>query len=257
MMLRLLCATFVSAALATGCPATSPHPAPAAVEPAAPPAPGDAGRRKTPPAPGQVAPTTVDGKTVERFVATVEIDRVPGGKRFQGTWLIRDDGRIHVVSYRPKPEWFGFVGKRVMVAAVDNNPPAHAQQIGADHVAVIDIKLVDNVPAPSPALSTLPAAPWVATADALAKLEHRWVSVAVLAPPQPTACDGWCDVALTLDGGGGIVTTRESASTWERSFKGHVGELVTVVGRVSLEAGKPFIGTAAVCPGRVETCGAR
>jgi hypothetical protein len=33
-----------------------------------------------------------------------EVDPIPGGKRFQGSWLILDDGTRYVLSYRPHPD---------------------------------------------------------------------------------------------------------------------------------------------------------
>ncbi|MGB1014613.1 MAG: hypothetical protein ACPG4T_10805 [Nannocystaceae bacterium] len=69
-----------------------------------------------------------------RFSAEVEIDDKPGGKRFQGVWLVREDGQRWVTAYRALGFWKVFEGTTVNVVGSKYRP--RGQAIGATHFQV-------------------------------------------------------------------------------------------------------------------------
>jgi hypothetical protein len=84
-----------------------------------------------------VAPTPPVARrtdTDEEMLATLRIDEKPGGKKFQGVWLERDDGEKWVIAYRPEGVWRPFEGKRVRVRGETYVP--RGQAINATHFRV-------------------------------------------------------------------------------------------------------------------------
>ncbi len=71
---------------------------------------------------------------IQVFEARVEIDPTPGGKKFQGVWLVRADGARWVIAYRPLEIWRPFEGKQVKVEGALYEP--FGQSIGAPHFRV-------------------------------------------------------------------------------------------------------------------------
>lgn len=77
--------------------------------------------------------------------AKVEIDDEPGGKRFQGVWLVPEDGSERmVIAYRPDPWWQTVDGRTVDVDGETYQP--EGQAIGAIHFRVRELRVVDPTP---------------------------------------------------------------------------------------------------------------
>lgn len=75
----------------------------------------------------------------EQFNAVVRIDAQPGGKKFQGVWLERDDGERWVAAYRPEPWLKEFEGRRVRVTGWVYQP--QGQAISATHFRIETLRL--------------------------------------------------------------------------------------------------------------------
>lgn len=73
--------------------------------------------------------------------AKVDIDDKPGGKKFQGVWLVTEDGNRHVISYRADPWWLGFEGRTVDATGKPYTP--RGQAIMADHFRVEQMIVVE------------------------------------------------------------------------------------------------------------------
>ena len=84
------------------------------------------------------APPAADGA----FVATVRIDAQPGGKRFQGVWLVHG-GAEWVVDYRARELWQPFDGLEVRVTGETWTPDPRAQAIQAQHFKVARLEVAD------------------------------------------------------------------------------------------------------------------
>jgi hypothetical protein len=77
----------------------------------------------------------------EPFNAVVNIDAEPAGKRFQGVWLVRDDGEKWLIDYRARPHWKPFEGVAVQVSGERYHPDG--QSIGAVHFRVHTMAVVE------------------------------------------------------------------------------------------------------------------
>jgi len=188
-----------------------------------------------------------------------EVDALPGGKRFQGTWLVLEDGRRFVLSYRPDPKRFGFIHKRVRVRGRPYQPGVDTQHISADHFQVMTMDLAPGeTPWPEPPL-TIPAPPLVQRGDQLAAAP-RWVSVAGRLVSVEKVPDEYFGRAMVrLDDDTAVIVEPVTLSEWDI----HIGQVVTVTGPLRrrgedeeprgypYELGRPH----AVCPGIRPGCG--
>ena len=80
----------------------------------------------------------------QEFTATVRIDAEPGGKKFQGVWLERDDGEQWVIDYRPRDCWRPLEG--LQVHAIGSTYMPHGQAISATHFEVSMLQVIDPAP---------------------------------------------------------------------------------------------------------------
>jgi hypothetical protein len=88
-----------------------------------------------PPAPALAEPA------LEEIDAVVEIDAEPGGKRFQGVWLVQGADTRWVISYRAEPWLRGFEGQRVHARGRRYTP--EGQAIDATHFRLEDMRVID------------------------------------------------------------------------------------------------------------------
>jgi len=176
---------------------------------------------------------------------TLEIDRVAGGKRFQGTWLLRDDGGDYVLSYRPDPELFRFVGKRVFAIGQPYRPGPEEQHVEAQHFKLITMVLAPGETPWEPAPTELPPPPRVGTAAGLAAMARRWVVAEGTLTDEwtPDEVGGSGTARLRLDNGEVSVTVTETA--WRDVWAPLIGKEVDVTARVHLtDADKLALGSA-------------
>jgi len=71
----------------------------------------------------------------------VAIDAEPSGKKFQGVWLVRDDGERWLVAYRPLPLWKIYEGVAVNITGAVYQPDG--QSISATHFRVDTLSIRD------------------------------------------------------------------------------------------------------------------
>lgn len=79
----------------------------------------------------------------DSFVATLEIDAEPSGKRFQGVWLVHG-GERWVVDYRARELWAPFEGLEVRVTGETWTPDPRAQAIDKQHFKVARLEVADR-----------------------------------------------------------------------------------------------------------------
>jgi hypothetical protein len=78
---------------------------------------------------------------VKSLEAVVEIDPSSSAKRFQGVWLVPDQGPRLLIAYRKDPLWADFAGKRVEVEIERYTPPPEQQAIEAPHARVLKLSV--------------------------------------------------------------------------------------------------------------------
>lgn len=215
----------------------------------------------TEPGKAQARPGPKEKPKIVSYSARFDIDRLPGGKMFQGSILYLGDGSTLVASYRPMKQYFHLVDQRVAVKGFHWSPPAHAQQIMASHFTITEMSLD---PKASPFYATkpiqLPAPPAVRTGKELAARDGRWVRViGTLRGGSKPKNEAWGTAELTL-ADGALAYASVYWSTYELEWKPLVGQDVTITGKAGVkeEGGKKrllVVGRTAVCKGVVERCG--
>lgn len=128
----------VAAFAVLGCTPASP---PAGSDPTPPPAEQAKADDLEPPAVPEPLEPPVQEPQVVTLRATVDIDDEPGGKKFQGVWLVTEDGNRHVISYRADPWWTDFEGRTVDATGKPYTP--RGQAIMADHFRVEQMVVVE------------------------------------------------------------------------------------------------------------------
>ena len=195
------------------------------------------------------------------LTGTLEIDRLPSGKRFQGTWLLRPDSPPLLLSYRPIEEHLDLAGQHVIVTGRHHTPSPEVQQVNARHFTLEtltphpDTELEDSARKPS-----LPPAPLLQPSDDLGAMHGRWVHVqgtALEGTPLPSSTFYRAPIAL-IDGSTTLLLTlneREHSARWLPL----VGQEVTVLGKLWIEETPPshLSGPNLICAGHVIQCGSK
>ena len=183
-----------------------------------------------------------------------EVDPIPGGKRFQGAWLVLDDGTRYVIAYRPIPEHFRFLDKRVRIEGRPYMPGADTQHIQATHLEVRTIELAPGeTPYAVPPTEPIPP-PVVRTASEVAALDGRWARVIGRVEAVEDDPDGYLKLArLRLGDGVEVIVRNVLGGEWSQ----YVGRAVTVASRVAaIEDGETvvleLVGWREVCEGEMQ-----
>jgi hypothetical protein len=168
------------------------------------------------------------GDPVE-LVGRYQVDPIPGGKRFQGAWLVLDDGTRYVIAYRPVPEHFQFLEKRVRIEGRPYMPGSDTQHIQATHLEVHTIELAPGeTPYAVRPLEPIPP-PVVRTASEVAARDGRWARVVGQVMSVEDDPDGYLELArLRLADDAIVVANNVLRTEWSH----YVGKLVTVTSRV-------------------------
>ncbi|MBN2433125.1 MAG: hypothetical protein JXQ27_16760 [Acidobacteria bacterium] len=186
-----------------------------------------------------------------------EVDALPAGKRFQGTWLVLDDGRRFVLSYRPDPERFEFLDKRVRVRGRPYQPGSDTQHIRARHLQVTSIALAPGETAWPEPPRTIPAPPLVRRKAEL-DVAPRWVSlVGRLATAEEVPDEFFGRAVMQMEDETRVVVEPITVNEWQA----FVGQVITVTGPLRrrgedegpggflFELGRPHVICAGVRPG--------
>ncbi len=191
---------------------------------------------------------------IQTYEGRLDMDRLPQSKRFQGTWLELDGGGSLVLAYRPMPEHFALVDRRVVLEARPYSPAG--QSIGADHVQLESIRLAEGETALADPPDALPVPPRVQSGEEVGARVGRWVELfATLIGEREDAADGdWRTLEFRLDGGA-IVVTVEASWVVDGTFRPHFGERMTLLGKVYERDGQLGLGPVEACLGEVRGCG--
>jgi hypothetical protein len=158
-----------------------------------------------------------------------EVDPIPGGKRFQGAWLVLDDGTRFVIGYRPIAAHSEFIDKRVVVKGRPYMPGPDTQHIMATHLEIHSIELAPGETPYANPPTEVPAPPLVRTAGELAARCGHWVRVQGTLESVRKDPDGYLNIALLrLQDGSPLQAQNVRLAEWSR----YEGKQVTVLSRV-------------------------
>lgn len=177
--------------------------------------------------------TVSEQETVTYDDAIFEIDRVAGGKRFQGSWLLLPGGQELLLSYRPMPEHFDLLGKKVVATGKHYTNPPNIQSIGADHFELHSIEAAPGVKPLSPKPTSLPAPPIVRDEKSFRGMFRRWVQLRAKLIGESEGNDkedSWIEVVLELEDGTKIHANFYKL-TYEREFAKLEGKQISTTGR--------------------------
>ncbi len=191
-----------------------------------------------------------------------EVDPIPGGKRFQGTWLVLDDGTRYVLGYRPVPEYYALVDKRVIVTGCPYNLGRDTQHILASHFQVTSMGLAPGETPYAEPPTELPAPPLLRTEDDVYARGGRWGQVVGRLIALEDDPDTYFNNAQLQLEDGVIIVARYAA---EGQWKPYIGSLITVMSRIEVIPSNAvsaddkcrvvLSGWYAVCPGVENRCG--
>jgi len=168
-----------------------------------------------------------------------------GGKHLQAVELQLEGGETWVRSYRPIPEEFAYVDKRVTVTGRPYTNSPYVQSVGGTHFELETIRLADGETAWDPVPSELPAPAQVRTSSEAQARIGLWAhAVGTLAEVSPQ--DHGHRGRLTLADGTEI-------GFWTLEESSLVGSTVTVLGQLREEDGLQM-GATQICAGEVEAC---
>ncbi len=198
-----------------------------------------------------------------RIEGRYEVTPIAGSKRLQPAVIVLADGERLIRSYRPRPEEYRFLDKRVVIVGIartDAGQPSNVQQVMAPHIEPETIELAPGeTPWPTPP-TELPSPPLVSRAQDFRGLHDRWVRIAgVLTSVTERPNDSfWSDAVYTLPDGTRVSQAGVATSRWKK----HQGTEVTVVARAWIDnqdgvSRYSLTGISEICPGRVERCGMR
>ncbi len=203
------------------------------------------------------AETGPEGEEIFTVEGELDIDRVAGGKEFQGVWFETDSAR-YVLSYRPADRFLPFQEKRVTVTGYVEHIPPNVQSIGATHFVVRDIALAPGE-TPHDPVPTAPLTPrMVRTAAEVMASANRWVQiVGTLTGSTPDASSDWVEVTVDVDGV--AVTFTLSEHYYQKGWAAHEGEAITVPGRFGDDPASSFhhVPRDEACPGEDPDCWTR
>ncbi len=205
------------------------------------------------PTPEDISASEEEGPEVT-LEGTLEMARLPSGKRFQPTYLIKPDGKILLFSYRPMPEHFHLVGQKVSVTGRHKVFHENVQSVGGDHFTLETIEPIDrNIPIPE--LDAPPRTPLLTTLEqGKEKLDKRWVHVHGTFKGAKKTDGSWLEVSFVMKAGGTLFITLAN-STYEREWKAHEGKKVTVTGELYFDGAKALLTTPVhLCEGHQVQC---
>jgi hypothetical protein len=193
---------------------------------------------------------------------TYEVDPVAQGKKFQGAWLLPEGGKERLVlSYRPEPKYFAFIGKRVVVTGRHRVLPPYVQQIGADHFDLHSIALAKGEAPYAEVPKQIPAPPLADSKEKLAALSGRWARVygrVLTLEVSPEESRYVLKLAVAMPDGH-VLSVKDlylGNMRWDKAKKVDAITLIGRAGQVRTDGGMvPDIDFAAVCQGHVERCG--
>ena len=191
------------------------------------------------------------------LTGVLEVDRLPSGKRFQGTWLLRDHASPLLLSYRPIEEHLHLVGKRVVVTGRHKTLSPNVQQVSADHFELATLTIHPEEKAPSmESTSSIPPAPLLEPESDLSAMHGRWVHVQGVALDATHDTSSFFTVPLQLSDGTTVLLLTLNDTEYSSSWQPLLGQDVTVLGKLWIVSGEEaqLSGPHHICAGHVTAC---
>lgn len=165
---------------------------------------------------------TPEDKTPDdtRLQGKLTINAHPGGKRFQGVWVVVD-GHKHLISYRANPWWRPFEGRAVQAWGEPYTP--QGQAIMADHFRIRRLELADPKPEDT-IIAILGRQDWVGEF-----VVHTW--------PKGSKLEGTTAPAFRTDSGDVYLLVNpgeQGESTGRVRMHGHMAEYSAFAARPSM-----------------------
>jgi hypothetical protein len=161
-----------------------------------------------------------------------EVDPIPGDKRFQGSWLVLDDGTRYVLSYRPNPDHFHFVDKRVRVTGRPYTPGRDTQHLLAKHLQIMSIELAPGETPYAEPPTSLPEPPLLRTQPELRERAGCWGRVAGrLVALEDDPDTHFHSAFIQLEDGARITAHYAAKGQWEP----YLGSTITITSRIEVK----------------------
>lgn len=195
----------------------------------------------------------------EELTGIYMVDALPvyRGKKFQGSWLVLDDGRRALLSYRPVAEYFKFINKKVVIEGCPYQP--YGQSIFAWHFKALSIGLTHGEKFDKIGRgldpTKIPTPPVVRSEGELVKNNGSWMALHGKITSSPTSANDcfWTAELILRDG-----VTIKGKNMYSPKCRKITGGEVTVVTRLfPEEAGsvKEYRVGGAICQGYEPRCG--
>ncbi len=201
-------------------------------------------------APSYSEPVTLTG--------ILDMDRLPSGKRFQGTWLITDTNQPPLLlSYRPIKEYFHLIGHAVTVTGRHKTLSPNVQQVDAHHFDADSITPTHQDQLTTAHLDALPPAPLIDPTQGISQWNHRWVHIH--GTPQALEQENnsiFKDVTLTTTSKVSFTLSLNQAE-YKQHWLPLVGKQSTILGKlITTDDPKVFIlsGPHLMCEGSLNAC---
>lgn len=180
------------------------------------------------------------------------VSPVRGGKRLQaGSLLVDGETEAWILSYRPQPDYFEFVDKRVVVTGRPYTNSPYVQSVGGTHFEVESIELAPGETPYDPKPSRLPGPPRVRNEAEIEARVGRWAHiVGRLGVKKADEGEIWVDGHLDVDG----TKLRLPVNGQQSRLRPLDGKQVTVLARIRREGAKLFLYVGKACPGVVDEC---
>ena len=192
------------------------------------------------------------------FEALYVVAPVSGGKRLQATTLLRDDGDSWIRSYRPVPDEYRFVDRRVVVTGQPYENSPYVQSVGGTH---FEVESIEFAPGETPVEANpelLPAPPFVRSAEVASGRGSRWGQcrgelVRIDPADEESRGGDWRSGLFRFEDGTELRVERIPGS--DAAWTADPGRSVTLLTYYRQEA-DGVVGVAnALCEGEVERCG--
>ena len=192
------------------------------------------------------------------FEATYVVAPKAGGKRLQATTLLRDDGEAWIRSYRPLPDEYRFVDRRVVVTGSPYENSPYVQSVGGTHFEVESIDFAPGETRVEEDPELLPAPPFIRSLGGAEGRAGRWGQCRgqLVRIDPPTEDPGWVDRRsglLRFDDGTELGLTGIPGD--KEAWTSLVGKPVTLLTYFWEDEGVLVAGANAICEGEAERCG--
>ena len=156
----------------------------------------------------------------------LDIARVSSGKRLQTTSIKGEKGVEYVLSYRPMPEYYAFVERKVVAEGEHYEP--QGQAIYARHFSASSVKLADGEQPIQPVPKYLPAPDYVE--DDMSSFVGRWIRARVsMVDSFLPEGESWVELNLLCEDSKDLIRTSYPQSRTSK-YDGLKGKKFSIIG---------------------------